>query len=621
MERQLMETDIVVAGFGPAAAGFLLTLAPELSKVKEDGTPLYESRVMPGMPLQVMCYERADDTGFGVSGIVTRAEAMRTTFPGVDLAAEIPNAANVSQEKTTYLFDHLGCSKRSLGTRLIDGCFRMGKVIMKGGEWQARELPITPPFMDKRGGLVLNMGSLMGWAACKVMESGTAQIWPGSPVAGPIFDGERVVGVRMADQGVERDGAQTDAYMPGMDVKARLTVVADGPVGAVGRALDERFGLPKGHARNDWGVGMKAVVQLPDSCKLEPGTIIHTLGFPEPEIFGFFYVHPNRTASMGIFVAPWQDTPVRTTYRYLQHWMQHPYIWRHIEGGTLVSWGAKSIQESGTEGEPFLCGDGFARIGEGSGTTDCLANAGVDEAWASGAMLARNVLKLLAEGRDFTKANLEGTYLAERRSSALDRRLKKATHARAGFNRSFFWGMAGEGLCGLTGGILNLGKVFKSVPPANRIPELSEAVKGRKCDMDALAKGVAEAKKARKPLHDAVMDACGWPEIPFDGKLLVTHQDALLIGGKVQAAPGFADHVRFADAGLCRACTKQTCIEICSAQALMPADEEGNPPKFDREKCVHCGACIWNCAKLQPGTEKSNVVFSAGSGGLHSNEN
>lgn len=621
MERQLMETDIVVAGFGPAAAGFLLTLAPELSKVKEDGTPLYESRVMPGMPLQVMCYERADDTGFGVSGIVTRAEAMRATFPGVDLAAEIPNAANVSQEKTAYLFDHLGCSKRSLGTRLIDGCFRMGKVIMKGGEWHARELPITPPFMDKRGGLVLNMGSLMGWAACKVMESGTAQIWPGSPVAGPIFDGERVVGVRMADQGVEKDGAQTDAYMPGMDVKARLTVVADGPVGAVGRALDERFGLPKGHARNDWGVGMKAVVQLPDSCKLEPGTIIHTLGFPEPEIFGFFYVHPNRTASMGIFVAPWQDTPVRTTYRYLQHWMQHPYIWRHIEGGTLVSWGAKSIQESGTEGEPFLCGDGFARIGEGSGTTDCLANAGVDEAWASGAMLARNVLKLLAEGRDFTKANLEGTYLAERRSSALDRRLKKATHARAGFNRSFFWGMAGEGLCGLTGGILNLGKVFKSVPPANRIPELSEAVKGRKCDMDALAKGVAEAKKARKPLHDAVMDACGWPEIPFDGKLLVTHQDALLIGGKVQAAPGFADHVRFADAGLCRACTKQTCIEICSAQALMPADEEGNPPKFDREKCVHCGACIWNCAKLQPGTEKSNVVFSAGSGGLHSNEN
>ena len=60
MDRQVMETDIVVTGFGPAAAGFLLTLAPELAKTKEDGTPLYESKVMPGMPLQVMCYERAD---------------------------------------------------------------------------------------------------------------------------------------------------------------------------------------------------------------------------------------------------------------------------------------------------------------------------------------------------------------------------------------------------------------------------------------------------------------------------------------------------------------------------------------------------------------------------------
>jgi electron-transferring-flavoprotein dehydrogenase len=245
----------------------------------------------------------------------------------------------------------------------------------------------------------------------------------------------------------------------------------------------------------------------------------------------------------------------------------------------------------------------------------------VDEAWASGAMLARNVLKLLAEGKDFTKENLEATYVRERRASALGKRLRRATHARAGFNKSFLWGMIGEGLCGMTRGILNLGWLFKSVPPAKRIPDLYDAVMGRKCDRERLSKGVAEARKARKPVHDAVMDACGWPEIPFDGKLLMTHQDALLIGGKVQAAPGFADHVRFADAELCRKCSKQTCVEICSAQAIMPADVEGEPPKFDREKCVHCGACLWNCAMLQPGTDKGNILFAAGSGGLHSTEN
>ena len=53
----------------------------------------------------------------------------------------------------------------------------------------------------------------------------------------------------------------------------------------------------------------------------------------------------------------------------------------------------------------------------------------------------------------------------------------------------------------------------------------------------------------------------------------------------------------------------------------MHSDEPGGVPKFDREKCVHCGACIWNCACLVPGTDHGNNVFKAGSGGLHSNEN
>ena len=66
---------------------------------------------------------------------------------------------------------------------------------------------------------------------------------------------------------------------------------------------------------------------------------------------------------------------------------------------------------------------------------------------------------------------------------------------------------------------------------------------------------------------------------------------------------------------------KRTCVEMCSAQAIMPGENPGDPPKFDREKCVHCGACIWNCARLVTGTDHGNIVFKAGSGGLHSNEN
>ena len=116
------------------------------------------------------------------------------------------------------------------------------------------------------------------------------------------------------------------------------------------------------------------------------------------------------------------------------------------------------------------------------------------------------------------------------------------------------------------------------------------------------------------------MDKVGWPTIPFDGQLLVSHQDALLLGGKVQAPAGYADHVVFLYPELCRQCGTQICVEMCSGQAIT-AGEDG-VPAFDREKCIHCGACHWNCATPAPGNpERMAIAFRAGTGGLHSAEN
>jgi flavin-dependent dehydrogenase len=192
------------------------------------------------------------------------------------------------------------------------------------------------------------------------------------------------------DQGVDREGNPDAGFMPGMDIRAALTVVGDGPVGAMGRQLDKHFGLPAGHHQREWALGMKMVVDLPAECDLAPGTVIHTFGYPEPEIFGFFYVMPDRVATVGIFVPSWFRSPMRTSYRYLQHYMLHPYLWRHLKGGRLRSWGAKSLQESGKRGEPFLAGEGYARIGEGSGSTNVLTGSGVDEAWTTGCATGRS---------------------------------------------------------------------------------------------------------------------------------------------------------------------------------------------------------------------------------------
>ena len=216
----------------------------------------------------------------------------------------------------------------------------------------AYELPWTPAFLHKHGGLLLSMGQFNQWVGSQLMATGLVQIWPGTPVSEPTLSQGNAEGatlarvnraVRLADQGVDRTGAPADGFMAGMDVLAPLTVVGDGPVGAVGNALNERLGMPPGHAQSEWALGMKMVVELPEDTPLKPGTVWHTFGFPEPEIFGFLYVHPDRLASVGIFVPSWMGDPSRTAYRYLQHYIQHPALWRYLKDGTLRSWGAKSL--------------------------------------------------------------------------------------------------------------------------------------------------------------------------------------------------------------------------------------------------------------------------------------
>jgi len=614
IERQSMEADIACVGFGPAVGGFLTTLTHAWNENPAD--PAFESKVAPGLPLQVLCYERADDIAAGVSGVVTAAQGIRASFPDLN-PADIAMASRIKEEQILYLLDPVGASRRPWLLRMVDRLLRALSATL-GVRDEAFHLPWTPRFLHKGGGLVMSIGQFNQWVGAQLMASGLVQIWPAMPVSEPLFaenserNSNKVVGVRLTDQGVDKQGTPQAGFVAGMDVRANLIVVGDGPFGSVGQAIDRRMGMPAGHDKREWALGMKFVIELPEETTLEAGTVWHTFGYPEPEIFGFLYVHPERLASVGIFVPSWMGDSARTVYRYLQHFIQHPALWRHLKGGTLRSWGAKSLDESGLHGEPFLVGDGYARIGEGSGSTNMLAGSGVDEAWTTGVQLGEAVIGLLREGRSFTQENLAATYEAQRRASWIERNALEAMNARNGFHRGFVSGMMGMALAGLTGGRLSLAA---TVPPAHkqikkqRVRSLNE-LKRREAAMLAVEDG--------RPLHDALMSARGWPEIAFDGKLLISHQDTLLMGGKVQAMPGFADHVVFRDAGLCIHCDDKTCIAMCSGQALTLASD--GIPVFEREKCVHCGACLWNCS--QAGADGStNIEFRAGSGGLHSVEN
>ncbi|MGB7847016.1 MAG: hypothetical protein WBL63_15480 [Candidatus Acidiferrum sp.] len=606
--RQQMAVDIACVGFGPAMGGFLTTLSRNL--LNADGTPRFESAALPGAPMQVICYERAGGLAFGVSGVVTRARGIRGSFTDLN-PAQIPMAVPVKSEKLVYLLDPGKASRRSIALRTIDRFIRTFKPLARFRD-EAIELPYIPSFLKKHDGLVLSIGQFNQWVGEQLTASGLVQIWPSTPVSGPLIENNGVSGVRLADQGADLSGNPAEGFMPGMDVRAALTVVGDGPVGSVGRGIDAHFGLPPGHGIREWALGMKMVVELREDCGLEPGTVLHTFGFPEPQMFGFLYVHPNRLASVGIFVPSWFRSPVRTGYRYLQHFMLHPYIWRHLEGGTLKSWGAKSLQESGRHGEPFLAGNGYARIGEGSGSTNVLAGSGVDEAWTTGVHLAEAVTELLEHKRPFTHENLEEAYVTRRRVSWVDWESRVACNSRNGFSYGMIPGLLGMALAGFS-----RGKMF--IPARSDSPHAAgsslEEVYARRISPTELKHMADDAIAHGLPLHDQIMNRCGWPEIPLDGKLLVSQQDALLMGGSVQAPPGYANHVVFVRPGVCRACEPKLCVEMCSGQAITRGQD--GVPIFDREKCIFCGACLWNCRAEADG-EPSNVDFHAGAGGLHS---
>jgi electron-transferring-flavoprotein dehydrogenase len=237
----------------------------------------------------------------------------------------------------------------------------------------------------------------------------------------------------------------------------------------------------------------------------------------------------------------------------------------------------------------------------------------VDEAWSTGVQLADAVIELAEQKRAFTRENLEATYVRRRRESWVDAESKVAADSRNGFDRGVLTGMIGMALAGLTNGRAALSLPAKPKRPAS----LAEAYGSRisptelkQIQEECAAKGVS--------LHDRIMDRCGWPAIPMDGKLLISHQDALLMGGGVQAPPGYPNHVHFLNPELCRACETKLCVEMCSGQAIAPG--ENGVPAFDREKCVYCGACLWNC-EAEEDRGQRNIEFRTGAGGLHSTLN
>ena len=163
--------------------------------------PLLESSVMPGLPLQVVCYERADDIGFGVSGVVTRARSIRASFPGARSRRQSQWRARSSEEKVLYLLDPIGASRRSAG---VKAWYRLLPRSTDSCRYNHALNSPTPAFLHKQDGLVLSIGQFNQWVGSQLMASGLVQIWPGMPVAHRSSKETGSSGVQVADQGTDQ---------------------------------------------------------------------------------------------------------------------------------------------------------------------------------------------------------------------------------------------------------------------------------------------------------------------------------------------------------------------------------------------------------------------------------
>ena len=85
----------------------------------------------------------------------------------------------------------------------------------------ATRLP-KPPQMHNRGNVIVSLGQLAQILAARAEALGV-DVFPGFAAAQALVEGDRVVGVRIGDMGLDRDRKPGPNYAPGADIRAGTT--------------------------------------------------------------------------------------------------------------------------------------------------------------------------------------------------------------------------------------------------------------------------------------------------------------------------------------------------------------------------------------------------------------
>ncbi|MGH7068995.1 MAG: 4Fe-4S dicluster domain-containing protein [Acetobacteraceae bacterium] len=295
----------------------------------------------------------------------------------------------------------------------------------------------TPRPMRNHGNFVGSLGNLCRWLARRAEALGV-EIYPGFAAAGLLEEEGRIAGVATGDMGITKSGERGPNFQPGMDLRARFTLIAEGCRGSLTKRLLDRFDLAKASAPQTYAIGIKELWEVPPA-NFRPGLVIHSVGWPlDRSTYGgsFLYHWGENIVSTGFVIGLDYRNPWLSPFEEMQRFKTHPAISGHFASGRRISYGARALNEGGLQSVPRLVFPGGALIGCAAGFLNVPKIKGTHTAMKTGMLAAEAAAAALAGG---TEVVLSG-YEEALRASWVWRELSAVRNVRPGFARFGLWG-------------------------------------------------------------------------------------------------------------------------------------------------------------------------------------
>lgn len=366
-----MEFDVVIIGAGPSG----LSAAIRLKQISQD--------------INVCVLEKGSEVGAHImSGCVLEPRSLNELIPDwKEKGAPLTTA--VTSDKFIFL-------TKNKALRLI-----------------------TPPYMKNHGNYIISLGNLCRWLATQAEGLGV-QIFSGFPAAELLMEGDRVVGVITGEFGVGKDGNKKPSYQPGVQIKGKYTLFAEGCRGSLSQKIMAKFNLRAESSPQTYGIGIKEIWEVVPE-KHKQGSVIHTIGWPMTmDTYGgsFLYHVENNKVLVGFVVGLDYKNPYLNPFAEFQKFKTHPAIAPVFAGGRRISYGARTINEGGLQSLPKLTFPGGALVGDAAGFLNVPKIKGTHTSMKSGMLAAEAIAAALAGGGDaaldgYTKAFKDSWVYAE----------------------------------------------------------------------------------------------------------------------------------------------------------------------------------------------------------------